>query len=98
MGYVTRNNNEGEIIPNFEGKMLSDTLKMDYGYLFESMRANNYDVRFDVYNLFFELVFDNNVVGFAAYAITQPSVMTLTEAYILPEFESKNLLLKSFLS
>ena len=46
---------------------------------------------------FFELIHDKKVVGFATYIITQPSAMTLTDTYVLPEFESKNLLLKSFL-
>lgn len=97
MEYIIRNNNEGEMIPNFEGKDLSNTLKKDYDYIYKSMKANNYDFYFEGYNLFFELVYDKKVVGFATYAITQPSAMTLTETYVLPEFESKNLLLKSFL-
>ena len=97
MEYVIRDNDEGELIPNFEGRILSDTLKKDYPYIYKSMRANNYDISVDGYNLFCELVYDQKVVGFATYFITQPSAMTLTDAYVLPEFESKNLLLKSFM-
>ena len=97
MEYIIREDNQGLIMPNFEGTNLSDILKKDYGYLYQSMKANNCDVHFDVFNLFFELVHDKKVVGFAAYAITQPSSMTLTDTYVLPEFESENLLLKSFL-
>lgn len=97
MEYVIRNNNKGEMIPNFEGKNLSDILKKDYGYLCQSMKANNYDIHFDVCNLFFELVYDKKVVGFAAFIVTQPSAMTLSDTFVLPEFESQSLLLESFL-
>lgn len=40
---------------------------------------------------------DNKVVGFATYFVTQASSMTLTDAYVLPEFESQNLLFKNIL-
>lgn len=97
MEYIIRNKGEEAIIPNFEGKFLSEILKKDYKYIYESMKANNYSIRFDNYNLFMELVDDSKVVGFAAFYIPQPSTMSLTETYVLPEYESKNLLLDSFL-
>ncbi len=53
MEYVIRDNSEEGIIPNFEGKTLSDTLRKDYGYLYESMKANGHDIYFDGYGLFF---------------------------------------------
>ena len=88
----------GQMIPNFEGDELSAKLKKDYGYIYDSMNANNYDIRLDGYNILFELVSDNKVVGFAAYFITQPSAMTLTDTYVLPEFESPSPLLDNFLT
>ncbi len=97
MKYIIRNNNEGEMIFSAEGDSLSDILKKNYDYIYESMKANNYNVRFEGYNLFFEFVYDNKVVGFATYVIPQVSAMALTDTYVLPEFESKNLLMKNFL-
>lgn len=97
MKYIIRKNNKEEIIPNFEGMFLSDKLKKDYKYIYKSMKANNYNIRLEPYNLFFELVADEKVVGFAAYYIPQSSAMVLTETYVLPEFKSENLISESFL-
>ena len=97
MEYTIRRNNDDEIKPNFENEILSDTLKKNYSYIYESMKANNYNIRFEGYTILFELVSDEKVVGFAAYFIPQTSAMTLTETYVLPEFASQNLLKNSFL-
>ena len=97
MEYIIRKEEDDELIPNFEGRLLSDTLKEDYGYIYDSMIANRYDIRFENYSLLIELVDDEKVVGFVTFFIPQPSVMSLTETYVLPEFESKNLLQDIFL-
>ena len=97
MEYIFRDNDENLFLPNFEGKMLSDTLKKDYNYIYESMKANRYDINIESYNLLCELVCDNKVVGFAAYYMPQASAMSLTHSYVLPEFESENLLCSNFL-
>ena len=60
------------------------------------MNVNNYDIHFEGYSLFIELVDDERVVGFATFFIPQAAAMCLTEAYVLPEFESKNLLFNIF--
>ena len=98
MEYIIRENSIDSIKPNFEGRLLSDVLKNDYGYIYESMKADNYEIRFEPYSLFLELVDDSKVVGFVTFYVPQPSSMNLTETYVLPGFESKNLLLNSFLS
>lgn len=95
MEYVIRNNDEEEIVPNFEGKTLSKLLKDDYQYIYESMKVNGYEIHLDGFNLFFELVHESKVVGFAAYFVTQASAMTLTDTFTLPDFEWENLLLKN---
>lgn len=97
MKYVIRKNNQGEIKPNFDGNTLSHTLKRDYEYIYDSMKANKYNIDFENYGILVELVSDEKVVGFAAFFIPQASAMSLTETYVLPEFESQNLLMDSFL-
>ena len=97
MDYIIRKNNEESVIPNFEGKILSDVLKRNYGYIYESMKVNDYNIRFEEYSLFTELVYEEKVVGFATFLIPQASALCLTETYVLPDFESENLLLNSFL-
>ena len=97
MEYKIKKNNEEPILINFEGNILSDTLKDNYEYIYESMKSNNYDIRFEQYSILFELLHDNKVVGFATFFVPQASAMALCETYVLPEFESENLLLESFL-
>lgn len=96
MDYIIRNKDEEQMKVNFDGSILSELLKSDYGYVYESMKANGYEINQDGFNLFFELVHDTKVVGFATYYITQASTMTLTDTFVLPDFESENLLFKNF--
>ena len=37
MEYIIRRNNDDETKPNFENELLSDTLKKNYDYIYESM-------------------------------------------------------------
>ena len=64
MEYIIRRNNDDETKPNFMNELLSDTLKKNYGYIYESMKANNYNIRFEGYSILFELVSDEKVSCF----------------------------------
>ena len=96
MNYVIRNEDEEEMKINFSGTTLSNFLESNYGYIYDSMKANGYEINLDGFNLFFELIHDKKVVGFATYYVTQASTMTLTDTFVLPDFKSKNLLFKNF--
>ena len=86
MNTLSRIDNKPEILN--PGK-LSETLKK-----YPSMK--NYPFRFDKYDIFMELVFENKVVGFTTFIIDD-GIFTLTETYIQEEYRGKYLLLNHLL-
>ena len=58
MDYIIRNEDEEEMKINYSGTTLSNFLKSKYGYIYDSMKANGYEINLDGFNLFFELIHD----------------------------------------
>ena len=69
---------------------LEEILK-DYPYIFDAMEKEEYYVENDICSFFDELIFENKVVGFAAFEVRNEKHLLLTECYILPEFRGNRL-------
>ena len=74
MEYIIRKNNEAELDFNNRCVKLNE-----YPYL------KDYEYRFDEYDLFNEIVYDEKVVGFSTFT-EEYGTFTLNDVYILPEF------------
>ena len=98
MKWIYRKNNEPELDVNVDGTLLSSKLEDDYYYIYQSMIENEYEIRFEPYTLLFELIDNEKVVGFATFIVTGPSTYSLTEFFVMPDFESDNLLSDCFLT
>lgn len=92
INYVIR---EDEMPEMFTGESVSDFIDLDeilddYPYLIESMEKENYYIENEMCTVFDELLYENKVVGFAAFEL-EDNVMMLTECYIMPEFRGKRI-------
>ena len=63
----------------------------DYPYITESMNEEEYCLESELCFAFDELLFENKVVGFAAFELHGQHTLLLTDCYILPEFRGKQL-------
>ena len=91
MDYIIRNENDEEIFDNDDNLKLSQVLRDNYRYIFESDGTLKSDVTSE------ELVFEGKVVGFASYLIDDISLILLSDVYVLPEFRGNRLFLENLL-
>ena len=94
MDYIIRDEDNVNIIENDDLK-LSQFLRDNYEYIYDSMIAQDYDLRFEEFTFLFELVFESKVVGFASYLTDDFSTVCLTNVFVLPEFRGNQLFVKN---
>ena len=97
MDYIIRNENDEEIFDNDDNLKLSQVLRDNYRYIYDSVIAQDYDLRFEEFTFLKELVFEGKVVGFASYLIDDISLILLSDVYVLPEFRGNRLFLENLL-
>ena len=68
-----------------------DEILEDYPYILDSMEKENYYLENEICSFFSEILFENKVVGFAAYEPRYKTDLMLVECYILPEFRGNRL-------
>ena len=95
MKYIIRNEEDVNIIDNDDDLKLSQFLRDNYEYIYNSLIAHDYDLRFEEYTFFCELVFEGKVVGFASYLIDAFSTVCLTNVFVLPEFRGNLLFIEN---
>lgn len=95
MKYIIRNEEDVNIIDNDDDLKLSQFLRDNYEYIYNSLIAHDYDLRFEEYTFFCELVFEGKVVGFASYLIDAFSTVCLTNVFVLPEFRGNQLFIEN---
>lgn len=93
--FIVRENNIGRTI-SVDGMVdavdIEETLKNNYGYLYQSMIDTDYQIKVNHCTYFKEIVFKKKVVGFCAYTIINSvSKLSLVSTYILPNFRKKGL-------
>ena len=91
MKYIVRKGMSQKISSNDELYLLNEYLKRNYDYIYDSMKNEGFDIRFEEFLLFSEIIFENKVVGFASYKFYDSMNLTLMECYVLPEFRGNHL-------
>ncbi|AWX31783.1 hypothetical protein [Methanosphaera sp. BMS] len=74
---------------------LMEFLEKEYGYIYESIVDEEYIIEYPDFSTFFELTYDNKVVGFyTTDTIFDNKVLVcINEFYVLPEFRSNKIFL-----
>ena len=93
INYVIREEEGSNLISaesEFDFIVLEEILE-DYPYILDSMKKEEYYFENDFCSFFDELIFENKVVGFAAFEVRNENHLMLTECYILPEFRGNRL-------
>lgn len=93
INYVTREDGyDSLIMPEIDGDFLDiDEILEDYPYFLDSMENEDYYIENGLCSFLDEIIFDNKVVGFAAFQIINRSTLLLIECYIMPEFRCNGL-------
>ena len=88
--------NETQNFPNnFKNpKTVLETLQERYPYLYDSLMEDEYELEYDGYDLFQEILFENKVVGFITFHkfTFVENQFSITECFIMPEFRGNNTL------
>lgn len=94
--YITRQNQEFKSFTKDEiDGNLMEFLENEYGYIYESILDEGYILEYTDFDTFFELTYDNKVVGFyTTDTIFDNTVQVcINEFYVLPEFRSNKIFL-----
>jgi len=75
--------NGGKTIEKNSSINISELLKKDYPYIFESINNSKYNIRLNECDQFKELIFNEKIVGFVTYNILNKSHKLLTNIYII---------------
>ena len=85
---------------NSDNLMLDELLDNNYSEILKAIKKEGYNLDFLEYDVFQEITFENQVVGFMSFK-KLPLIKNhyaIMETYIIPEFRGNNLLFKSLLS
>lgn len=87
--------NEGLIIQNDNHNInITELLKKDYPYIFESLNNSKYTIRLNECDLFKELTFNHKVVGFVTYNNLNKSNKLLTNVYIIEGYRRNGIFME----
>lgn len=81
--FIYRKNGGKTIEKNSSKINISELLKKDYPYIFESINNSKYNIRLKECDQFKELIFNEKIVGFVTYNILNKSHKLLTNIYII---------------
>ena len=95
MEYIIRDEDEVNIADNDDDVKLSHFLRERYGYIYDSIIALGYEIRFEEFTFLCELVYEGKVVGFASYLVGGSSLVCLTNVFVLPEFRGNQLFIEN---
>ena len=76
---------------------LEELLKSDYENIYNDLN-NDYIIEYQDFDIFHEITFRGDVVGFFTLKILEEKRLSLEEAYIKPEFRGKNLVYREILN
>lgn len=93
INYVCREDGQSNLISaesEWDFLDLEEILE-DFPYILKAMEEDGYYIENDICTFFDEIVFENNVVGFATFETRNDAYLMLTECFIMPEFRGKRL-------
>lgn len=91
--YIIRNDSNSRLISaenEFDFLDLDEILE-NYPYILDSMEKEGYYIENEICSFFDEIIFENKVVGFAAFETRNMTNLMLVECYIMPEFRGNRL-------
>ena len=97
MNYIMREDNIPVMTDNSAEELLAEKLQKEYAYIYNSMQVEKYDIRFNNFDIFTEILFVGKVVGFASYSLHMLNNLALNEIYILPDFRKNRLFLQEIM-
>ena len=94
MNYIIRKDNIPVMANNSGTETLDRKLKKEYPYIHDSILVEGYEIRFNDFDIFSEIVFEGKVVGFVTYSLRLGNNMTMNEIFVLPEFRGNGIFLE----
>ncbi|AMD17475.1 hypothetical protein TL18_05245 [Methanobrevibacter sp. YE315] len=95
MDIILKNDNSQKAFLSEDTFEVVSILKDSYGYILDSMQEEGLILKYPKCNLFKELVFNKQVVGFCTYDFSREFMTAaLSNIYVLPEFRGNGLFLK----
>ncbi|RAP54692.1 MAG: hypothetical protein BZ137_00880 [Methanosphaera sp. rholeuAM130] len=94
--YIERKNNKFKSYTKDEiDEGLMEFLKKEYGYIYDAIMDEEYIIEYNDFSTFFELTYDNKVVGFyTTDTIFDRNILVcINEFYVLPEYRSNRIFL-----
>ena len=94
MNIITKKDNTQKVFLSENTLNVREILKENYCYILDSMEREKFLLKYDECNLFKELVFENQVVGFCSYDFSREFITAaLNNIYILPDFRGNGIFL-----
>ena len=99
MNMISRNDGVQRVLLS-EGTMdVVEILQEDYPYILKSIQNEGFILKYDQCNLFKELLFENDVVGFCSYDFSREFMtMAMNNIYVLPKYRGNSFLLNELTS
>lgn len=95
INYLTREDNTQKVYLTENTINITPLLEKEYEYIYNSIKDEHFILKSEECNLFKELVFDNNVIGFCSYDFSREFMTAaLNNIYILPEFRGNKLFIQ----
>lgn len=95
MDIIIKQNNTQKVFLSEENIDVSEILKEYYSYIYDSIKKEEFILKYGQCNLFKELVFERKVVGFCSYDFSRDFMTyALNNIYILPEFRGNSIFKK----
>lgn len=93
--FLIRENNKQKVYLTENTLDVTDILRNDYEYIYDSIIEENFLLKSNECSLFKELVFDDKVVGFCSYDFSREFITAaLNNIYVLPEYRGNGLFKK----
>ena len=93
MDIITKQDNKQRIFLSENTLDVIELLNENYPYIYDSIKKENFILKYKECNLFKELVFDKKVVGFCSYDFSREFLtLALNNIYVLPQYRGNKLL------
>ena len=93
MDIITKQDNKQRIFLSENTLDVVELLNENYPYIYDSIKKENFILKYNECNLFKELVFDKKVVGFCSYDFSREFLtLALNNIYVLPQYRGNKLL------
>ena len=92
MDIIVKEDNTKKVFLSENTLDVTEILEKHYPYICQSMRDEEFILKYDECNLFKELVYDKKVVGFCSYDFSREFITSaINNIYVLPEYRGNSL-------